>query len=114
MSSGSPGTDTTFESAMESQNRSDGPSRSETQTSEEGAREPVPVYYTPSRGSSMFESTTTSTSSDSTTEEVLHAHDGYDSPPPLDDRVKAMRDERRYRMYLKHDFHPSRKCSPTL
>lgn len=113
MATGSPGTDTTFETAMD--RHSNAPSRGGTQSSEEGSREPVPVYYTPSRASSMFESTTTSISSASTEEEeVERVHDGYDSPPPLDDRIKAVRDERRYRMFLQHEFNPSRESSHCL
>ncbi|KAF7965529.1 hypothetical protein HWV62_43062, partial [Athelia sp. TMB] len=100
---GSPATDTTFETAMEGGPGT--PSRAGSQASEEGTREPMPVIYTPSRASSMFESAA-STSSASTVE-IFPRHDGYDSPPPLDDRLKSMRDERRYRMLLQHEFHPS-------
>ncbi|THH14319.1 hypothetical protein EW146_g5999 [Bondarzewia mesenterica] len=31
----------------------------------------------------------------------------YDSPPPLDERMVQIRDERRYRMLLQHDYHTS-------
>ncbi|KAL4243264.1 Serine/threonine-protein kinase [Abortiporus biennis] len=34
-------------------------------------------------------------------------YSGYESPPPADERVAAARDERRYRMLLQHEFHPS-------
>ncbi|KAF8513302.1 hypothetical protein JB92DRAFT_2924631 [Gautieria morchelliformis] len=33
--------------------------------------------------------------------------DGYESPPPKDAHIAAMRDERRYRLLLQHDFHPT-------
>ena len=33
---------------------------------------------------------------------------GYQSPPPLDERLAEFRNERRYRMLLQHEFHPSR------
>jgi abelson tyrosine-protein kinase 1 len=36
--------------------------------------------------------------------------DGYESPPPRDAHIAAMRDERRYRLLLQHDFHPT--CKP--
>ena len=32
-----------------------------------------------------------------------------DSPPPLDEVVESIKDERRYRMLLDHEFHPSRR-----
>ena len=35
-------------------------------------------------------------------------YDGYDSPPPLDERVANTWNERRYRLLLTHDYHPSR------
>lgn len=70
-------------------------------------RESVPVIYTPSRKSSMFESSGGSLSSASVMEETVPALDGYESPPPADDRAKAIRDERRYRLLLTHEFHPS-------
>ena len=31
-----------------------------------------------------------------------------DSPPPLDETLANSKDERRYRMLLQHEFHPSR------
>ncbi len=34
------------------------------------------------------------------------------SPPPPDQQAQMARDERRYRMLLQHEFHPSRTCSP--
>ena len=34
-------------------------------------------------------------------------HDGYDTPPD-DERIADIRDERRYRLSLIHDYHPSR------
>ena len=33
----------------------------------------------------------------------------YDSPPPTNERLAELRNERRYRMLLTHDFHPSCK-----
>lgn len=35
------------------------------------------------------------------------AWDGYDSPLPQDVHIAARRDERRYRLLLQHDFHPT-------
>ncbi|TFY60519.1 hypothetical protein EVJ58_g5101 [Rhodofomes roseus] len=32
---------------------------------------------------------------------------GYQSPPPFDERTAEFRNERRYRMLLQHEFHPS-------
>ncbi|KAF9523670.1 hypothetical protein CPB83DRAFT_862451 [Crepidotus variabilis] len=33
--------------------------------------------------------------------------DGYESPPPTDERAAAVKNERRYRLLLTHDYHPS-------
>ncbi|TCD62464.1 hypothetical protein EIP91_006834 [Steccherinum ochraceum] len=60
----------------------------------------------PSRASSMFVSTTTETSQSDY--EILHEDlEGYESPPPADDRIAEIKNERRYRMLLQHEFHPS-------
>ena len=37
-----------------------------------------------------------------------YAHIRTDSPPPLDEVLTNAKDERRYRMLLQHEFHPSR------
>ena len=37
---------------------------------------------------------------------------GYHSPPPMDERLAEFRNERRYRMLLQHEFHPSCTCTP--
>ena len=36
---------------------------------------------------------------------------GYHSPPPMDERLAEFRNERRYRMLLQHEFHPSCTCA---
>jgi len=36
-----------------------------------------------------------------------YTHIRMDSPPPLDETLENIRDERRYRMLLQHEFHPS-------
>ena len=36
-----------------------------------------------------------------------YTHIRSDSPPPLDDACTNAKDERRYRMLLQHEFHPS-------
>jgi len=35
--------------------------------------------------------------------------DGYESPPPIDERTGQIKNERRYRLLLTHDYHPSRE-----
>ena len=67
---------------------------------------PEPVVYTPqpsSRASSLI-------MHDSVSEEPLSAidYDGYDSPPPINERIAKEWNERRYRLLLTHDYHPSR------
>ncbi|RDB18261.1 Dual specificity protein kinase splA [Hypsizygus marmoreus] len=83
-------------------------------TSTSRIRMPEPVLYTPSsRASSLF---THTPSSHSLTDGELQdmamivphpAFEGYESAPPVDDRIAMMRDERRYRLLLSHQFHPS-------
>jgi hypothetical protein len=72
---------------------------------------PEPVLFTPSvsnsRASSLFASTPSTRSVDDI---GLVDWEGYDSPPPADERIAAVRNERRYRLLLTHDFHPSRAC----
>ncbi|KAG6855823.1 hypothetical protein H0H87_010489 [Tephrocybe sp. NHM501043] len=90
--------------------------------------EPEPALYTPSvpsdlssstssRASSLFSHTPSSRSLEdlglSLTAPSAHAGEhmglgsGYESPAPQDDRLRLMRDERRYRLLLNHQFHPS-------
>ncbi|KAJ7188007.1 hypothetical protein C8R46DRAFT_1205222 [Mycena filopes] len=38
---------------------------------------------------------------------LLGNRDGNESPPPADDRMAQLRNERRYRLLLGHEFHPS-------
>ncbi|KAJ7747345.1 hypothetical protein B0H16DRAFT_1675699 [Mycena metata] len=38
---------------------------------------------------------------------LLGNRDGNESPPPADDRMAQLRNERRYRLLLSHEFHPS-------
>ncbi|KAJ7496034.1 hypothetical protein B0H11DRAFT_2001603 [Mycena galericulata] len=38
---------------------------------------------------------------------LLGNRDGNESPPPTDDRMAELRNERRYRLLLSHEFHPS-------
>lgn len=88
-------------------------------------RMPEPVFYTPSKPSSRASSLFTHTPSTRSREDLddlglnlvgigaassLEGYEGYDSPPPRDERVAVMRDERRYRLLLSHQFHPSCAC----
>lgn len=41
-------------------------------------------------------------------------YDGYDSPPPVNELIAEARNERRYRLLLVHDFHPSCKLTISL
>jgi hypothetical protein len=72
-------------------------------------RMPEPVLYTPSvnasQASSIFDSSAGSLSS--VQEDIPAEHDGYESPPPANDRIADIRNERRYRLLLTHVFHPS-------
>ncbi|EGN91777.1 hypothetical protein SERLA73DRAFT_100155 [Serpula lacrymans var. lacrymans S7.3] len=66
---------------------------------------PQPVIYTPSPSAPA--SLSSSRSSSLFTSRVDYA--GYDSPPPLDERLAESRNERRYRLLAKstHEFHHS-------
>ncbi|KAL0952988.1 hypothetical protein HGRIS_007199 [Hohenbuehelia grisea] len=82
--------------------------------SEESVHEPIsmpePVIFNPntparSRASSLFTSSPSNESEDDHLK--LLDFDGYESPVPLDERLAEIRNERRYRMLLNHDYHPS-------
>lgn len=70
---------------------------------------PEPVIYTPgpsSRSSSVFVPSGRSSGEHGV---YIISDDGYDSPPPVDERIAEMKNERRYRLLLTHAFHSSRK-----
>ncbi|KAF8957169.1 hypothetical protein BDZ97DRAFT_1707220 [Flammula alnicola] len=64
---------------------------------------PEPVFYTPA--SSRSSSVHIGRSEEHIN--VIPSDDGYDSPPPMDERVAQIRNERRYRLLLTHDHNPS-------
>lgn len=55
----------------------------------------------------LIDPDTPSMFTDSQEGELEDLWDGYESPPPRDAHIAARRDERRYRLLLQHDFHPS-------
>jgi hypothetical protein len=57
-------------------------------------------------GSSVFSVTPGSRSE----ENLAVVHEGCDAPPPADERIAERKHERRYRILLSHQFHPSRGC----
>ncbi|KAJ7367714.1 hypothetical protein DFH08DRAFT_4178 [Mycena albidolilacea] len=76
--------------------------------SSSGSDVPEPVVYSASsRASSIFTPSTKSSSVDDLTDLLLGDYSGYESPMPADERIAEIRNERRYRMLLVHDFHPS-------
>lgn len=54
---------------------------------------------------------TNSSTHDSSADEEEYGHIIMESPPPLDEILTNTKDERRYRMLLQHEFHPSREFS---
>ncbi|KAJ7141695.1 hypothetical protein C8R43DRAFT_586859 [Mycena crocata] len=71
-----------------------------------GSDAPEPVVYTSSsRASSIFTPSTKSSSVEDLTN--LLDYSGYESPMPADEAIAEIRNERRYRLLLAHDFHPS-------
>ena len=86
------------------------PPHSESTVSTEDIKKPEMVIYTPapsSRASSFLIPTISSSSSEEHPNVI--DYDGHDSPPPLDERVANTWNERRYRLLLIHDYHPSRE-----
>lgn len=69
---------------------------------------PVQEHHSPlqmrSRSSTLFTSTETSREPSVAGD---HFHPGYESPAPIDEHVADLKNERRYRMLLQHEFHPS-------
>ncbi|KAK7055315.1 kinase domain-containing protein [Favolaschia claudopus] len=82
-------------------------SHQEDTVSSSGSDVPEPVVYSASsRASSIFTPSTKSSSVDDLTDLLLD-YGGYESPMPADERIADIRNERRYRILLVHDFHPS-------
>ena len=80
-----------------------------------GMKTPMPVHYVLGRpmknskdddGDSEYAETT---SSDSLFDLSEINREGRHSPPPSNDILAEARNERRYRLLLEHQFHPSRK-----
>lgn len=81
---------------------------SESTVSTEDMKKPELVIYTPVPSSRSSSFIIPSSSSSDEHPNVID-YDGYDSPPPLDERTANTWNERRYRLLLTHDYHPSRK-----
>ncbi|OCH89375.1 hypothetical protein OBBRIDRAFT_668393 [Obba rivulosa] len=58
-------------------------------------------------GSSRMSMVSLFDSIDSQSEDGFPLESGYESPPPADAHLEETRNERRYRMLLQHEFHPS-------
>ncbi|PPQ72431.1 hypothetical protein CVT24_003126 [Panaeolus cyanescens] len=69
---------------------------------------PEPVIYTPasSRASTLGSQRSMPSSGAQINVSEYDRYDGR-SPPPLDERAASFKNERRYRLNLLHDFHPS-------
>jgi hypothetical protein len=88
-----------------------GTSHPESTVSTKDIKRPEMVIYTPANSSRSSESSIAipSTSTEEHNNNVID-YDGYDSPPPLDERIANTWNERRYLLLLMHDYHPSRPC----
>lgn len=80
--------------------------------SSSGADGAEPVVYiesasSSSRASSLFTPSTKGSSVDDLADLLLADYGGYESPFPADEVIAGIRNERRYRLLLLHDFHPS-------
>ncbi|KAJ8507429.1 hypothetical protein ONZ45_g10193 [Pleurotus djamor] len=70
--------------------------------------QPEPTPFVPPREASDDDDDDVFVNSASETPlDNFYHYEGYDTPPPLEERLKQIRNERRYRMLLTHDFHPS-------
>lgn len=105
---GSLASDGTYHTAQDSSYLSESEGEHQESTVAAGMKMPEPVIFTPgpsSRTSSIIASIHS--------EEHISFVDydaGYESPPPIDTRIAELKNERRYRMLLTHDYHPSRAC----
>ncbi|KAJ6589026.1 hypothetical protein B0H19DRAFT_1058099 [Mycena capillaripes] len=69
---------------------------------------PETVVHPPSsRASSILTPSTKSSSVDNLADSLLADSGGYESPMPVDEHNAEIRNERRYRLLLMHDYHPS-------
>lgn len=74
-------------------------------TSEQDPHDPfLPTPPSASRASSVLAEAGDSSTSSSA---VIVDNSGYQSPVPADERAAEIRNEKRYRMLLQHEFHPS-------
>ena len=80
---------------------------SESTVSTEDIKKPELVIYTPAPSSRSSSFHILSSSSEEPPNVV--DYEGHDSPPPLDERIANTWNERRYRLLLIHDYHPSRQ-----
>ena len=102
-----PDLDIVFQNPQQIPDPSDCPHHSETTVSTEEVKKPEHVIYTPALSSRSSSFIIPSTSSEEHPNVV--DYDGYDSPPPVDERIANIWNERRYRLLLTHDYHPSRR-----
>ncbi|KAJ7091133.1 hypothetical protein C8R44DRAFT_412775 [Mycena epipterygia] len=68
------------------------------------------VLFTPSNRNSSFLASSIpqlNPSEEDLNHLLLGNRDGNESPPPVDERMAELRNERRYRLLLSHEFHPS-------
>ena len=92
-----------------------GPSYKEEMIQDLGMKMPEPVHYflgRPMRPEDDVSEYTETTASDSLFD--LSQIKGQHSPPLSNDILAEARNERRYRLLLEHQFHPSRKSLMSL
>ena len=98
-----------FQNPQKNSDSSDHP-HSEITVSTDDVKKSELVIYTPlySSRSFSFNLPATSSSEEHPNPNVID-YDGNDSPPPVDERIADIWNERRYRLLLTHNYHPSRK-----
>ena len=82
---------------------------SESTVSTEDMKKPELVMYTPAHSSRSSSIITPPSSSSSEEHPNVIDYDSCDSPPPIDEKIANIWNERRYRLLLTHDYHPSRR-----
>ncbi|KAF7376375.1 Protein kinase domain-containing protein [Mycena sanguinolenta] len=69
------------------------------------------VLFTPSNRNSLIRASSSIPQLNPSEEDLSHlllgSRDGHESPSPADDHMSELRNERRYRLLLSHEFHPS-------
>ncbi|CAA7263929.1 unnamed protein product [Cyclocybe aegerita] len=106
---GSFGSHSTYQTARDSvspqPHQHEEASHPESTVATEDIKMPEPVFFTPASSSRSSSISIPAAHGDGRIN--LVDLDGYESPPPIDERLTQTQNERRYRLLLTHEYHPS-------